>query len=194
MQFGVQFFPNFQPTRQERRRTISRKASPSPRRPTARLHACALGRALFRALRRLQPQPDRVSRRGGGSAPRRCGSSPARWCRCSTIRSSSPARSACSTPSRDGRFDVGFARAFLPHEFRRFRHFARRIGGALPRRARADRAVADAGECHPPRPVSFVRERHLAAASDAEAAAEILYRLDPDRRIRSSSPAATATR
>ena len=54
------------------------------------------------------------------SAPRRCASSPARWCRCSTIRSSLPARSPCSTQSRAAALDVGFARAFLPHEFRRF--------------------------------------------------------------------------
>ena len=39
---------------------------------------------------------------------------------CSIIPSSLPGRSPCSTASPAGRLDVGFARAFLPHEFRRF--------------------------------------------------------------------------
>ena len=82
-----------------------------------------------------------------------------------------------------GRFDVGFARAFLPHEFRRFRHLARRIGRALSRRPGADRSAADAGECQPSRPIPFLRQRHLAAAPDAKAAAEILHRLDAHREI-----------
>ena len=77
-----------------------------------------------------------------------------------------------------GRLDVGFARAFLPHEFRRFaispdksiarfREGLEQIGLLLTHGAR-----------HASRAISFLRGRHLAAAADAEAAAEILHRLD----------------
>ena len=55
-----------------------------------------------------------------------------------------------------GRVDIGFARAFLLHEFRRFGISPDEFAGPLPRRPRADRVAADAGECHPPRPVPLL--------------------------------------
>ena len=42
-----------------------------------------------------------------------------------------------------GRLDVGFARAFLPHEFRRFGRAPDEIGRPFSRRHRTSRAVAD---------------------------------------------------
>ena len=82
-----------------------------------------------------------------------------------------------------GRLDVGFARAFLLHEFRRF--------GISPDESQARfregleqiELLLTQENGHPPRPVPFVRERHLAAAADAEAAAEVLYRRHPDAGI-----------
>ncbi len=93
-----------------------------------------------------------------------------------------------------GRLDVGFARAFLPHEFRRFGISLDESQARFREGAGADRVVADAGERHPSRPIPFLREYDFAAASDAETAPEILYCRHPDARNRSSSPAARAIR
>ena len=65
-----------------------------------------------------------------------------------------------------GRLDVGFARAFLPHEFRRFGISPDESHDRFREGPRAGRAAADAEEnvTHR-RPISFVREHHLAAAA-----------------------------
>ena len=93
-----------------------------------------------------------------------------------------------------GRLDVGFARAFLPHEFRRF--------GRSP-----DDSVARFREgieqvdlllreenVTPPRPLPHDREHHLAAAPDPAAAAEILCRRAEHAGIRSTLPGGWAIR
>ena len=82
-----------------------------------------------------------------------------------------------------GRLEVGFARAFLPHEFRAFRRFARRVDRPLQRRARADRVAFVAAKTSPHHGQfnSFDNITTLSAA-DAEAAAEILGRRDHDQR------------
>ncbi len=80
-----------------------------------------------------------------------------------------------------GRFDVGFARAFLPHEFRRFSISPDTSVARFREGLEQIELLLTQENVTPPRPVSFVRERHLAAAADAKAAAEILYRLDPHR-------------
>ena len=76
----------------------------------------------------------------------------------------------------DGRLEVGFARAFLPHEFAQFgvsldesrRRFTE--GLAQITLLLKDENVSSKGEFH-----SFA-ERHLAAAADAEAAPAVLDR------------------
>ena len=120
MQFGVQFFPAVDHTDKsaadyyaeslaiaEEAEQLGLHATPAPSSITSRATAATA------PTRSSSSPPCR-------SARRRCASSPARCCRCSIIRSSSRARSRCSTAFRGGRLDVGFARAFLPHEFRRF--------------------------------------------------------------------------
>src|SRR5436309_2354009 len=74
-----------------------------------------------------------------------------------------------------GRLDVGFARAFLPHEFRRF--------GVSPDEsvARFREGIEQVDllrprERHASRPLSPDREHNVAAAPDATATAEILCR------------------
>ena len=74
-----------------------------------------------------------------------------------------------------GRLDVGFARAFLPHEFRRFGispdEFPRPLSGG----PRAGRAPADARERHPSRSIPLLRGRHIVAATDPESATQVLH-------------------
>ena len=76
----------------------------------------------------------------------------------------------------DGRLDIGFARAFLPHEFARF-------GVKLDEsRARFDEGMEQVRLLLEQENVTCdgtlpqFRQRHLAAASDAEAAAAVLRR------------------
>ena len=99
MEFGMQFFPDVGPEVKAADRYFAES-----------LHLCELCDELgythvrtvehyFQRLRRLQPQPDRVPHRGRAAHRSARAWSPARCCRCSTIRSSSRARSACSTRS-----------------------------------------------------------------------------------------------
>ena len=77
-----------------------------------------------------------------------------------------------------GRLDVGFARAFLPHEFRRFNISPDESVARFREGVEQIGAVADDGARHPSRAVPLLRRSHLAAAADAKTAAEILRRLD----------------
>ena len=63
------------------------------------------------------------------------------------------------------------------------RRFTGRVAGAVSGRPRPGRPAADAGSRKPSRPVPFVRERHLAAAPDPEAAAAVLHRGYADARV-----------
>ena len=92
-----------------------------------------------------------------------------------------------------GRLDVGFARAFLPHEFRRFGVSPDEVARALSGRARSGRPPADDGRRQSPWSVPFVREHHIAAAPDPEAAPPFLHRGDADHGVRSNSRPVAAT-
>ena len=117
MQFGVQFFPDVRPRKSAAEYFAESLdiAEEADRLGYSHPHR----RALFPLLRRLQPQSDRLSRSGGaaheaGAAGHRRGAAglqpPAEAGR----------RDRDARRDRRGRLDVGFARAFLPHEFRRF--------------------------------------------------------------------------
>ena len=180
MKFGVQFFPNFQPKDKSAAEYFAQSLAIAEEAET-------LGYSHARSV-------EHYFERYGGYSPNPIAFLSAVAARTKTMRLvtgavvpafNNPLKLAGEIAMLDaisgGRFDVGFARAFLPHEFRRFRHFARRVRRPFPRRAGAGRTVADAGERQPSRAVSCLRQRHLAAAPDAKAAAEILHRLDTDR-------------
>ena len=143
----------------------------------ARLHACALGRALFRTLWRLQPEPDRVSFRGGGAHEKDAAGHRRR--RADLQQSAQARRRDCDARRHLGRalrcrLCPRLSAARIPP----LPYFAGRVGGALSRRAGTGGASADAGERHPSRPISFLRQRHVAAPADAKASAQVLHRLD----------------
>ena len=61
MQFGVQFFPIVGPDEKSAQDYFSESLTIAEEADTARLQPHPHRRALFRTLRRLQPEPDRVS-------------------------------------------------------------------------------------------------------------------------------------
>src|ERR1019366_6941762 len=114
----------------------SRRGSRPPR-----LYAYPHGRALLSLLRRLQPQPDRLSRRGGTAHP----AGPA-----GDRRGIAGLQPPAEAPrrNRDARPDQPWPprcrlRARLPAaRVPPLRPLARRVGGAVPRRDRTGRTPA----------------------------------------------------
>ena len=193
MQFGVQFFPNFRPSDKSAAEYFAESLAIAEEAET-------LGYTHARSV-------EHYFERYGGYSPNPIVFLAAAAARTKKMRLvtgavvpafNNPLKLAGEIAMLDaisgGRFDVGFARAFLPHEFRRFSISPDKSVARFREGLEQIELLLTQGERHPSRPVSFLRERHLAAAADAKAAAEILYRLDAHARIRSNSPAAPATR
>ena len=88
-----------------------------------------------------------------------------------------------------GRLDVGFARAFLPHEFRRFGRSPDESVARFREGVEQVELLLTGENVTPSRPLPHDREHDVAAAPDAAAAPEILHRRAKHRRTRSPSPA-----
>ena len=193
MQFGVQFFPNFHP-RTKARRTITRRASISPRRPTS-------------SATRMRARSSIISSAMAATAPTRSCSSPPPRQRTKKMRLVTGAVVPAFNNPLKLAGEIGMLDAISGRPLRRrlrarlpaarippLRHFARRIDRALPRRAGADRAAADARRTSPITASSIRSTTSPRCRGRRRSRGRNSTSPRPAPETRSNSPAAPATR